>query len=97
MPICKFCGKPVKTALVFHAECMEEELRGRLREVAPMTNADRIRAMSDEEMAGILVRMDGGVFCENLPRCEDDLNNDRDIPDERCMECALRWLRKPAE
>ena len=50
------------------------------------TNADRIRAMSDEELAeviacpkGLFARMD----------CFDD-NRD-------CKHCALEWLQQPAE
>ena len=52
----------------------------------PMTNADKIRAMSDEELAeviacpkGLFARMD----------CFDD-NRD-------CKHCALEWLQQPAE
>jgi len=52
----------------------------------PQTNADRLRAMSDEELAetiacpkGLFDRMD----------CFDD-NRD-------CMACALEWLKQPAE
>lgn len=98
MPNCKFCGKPVSAAPVFHIECMEEKMRGSLEAVMDkaVTNADRIRAISDEELAGILVNMDGGNFCENRAECADDLCAGNDIPDERCKECALRWLRKPA-
>lgn len=94
MPNCKFCGKPVSAAPVFHIECMEEKLRGQLGK--PVTVGDRIRSISDEELAGILVKTDEVDFCENRAECADDLCAGNDIPDERCKECALRWLRKPA-
>lgn len=53
----------------------------------PMTNGDRIRAMTDEELAKFLST---GTFiceglkdiCENMPGCE---------------ECRLTWLKAPAE
>lgn len=47
----------------------------------PMTNADRIRAMSDEELATDLL----DVFQEI---CEDGMP---------CKEWMLHWLRQPAE
>lgn len=53
----------------------------------PMTNADRIRNMTDEELAKLLST---GTFicegrkdiCENMPGCE---------------ECRLAWLKAPVE
>ena len=53
----------------------------------PLTNADRIRSMSDEEMA---------EFISSIPMCvgkDEDLNCEIDV----CKECFLKWLRQPAE
>ena len=50
-------------------------------ETKPITNADRIRAMTDEELAGI-------VLCPMSANCD---------PDISCRVCVLRWLRSPAE
>ena len=55
----------------------------------PMTNADRIRAMSDEGLANIIVDNVLTGAC-----------NDFDIPGKNpcpnnCMECVLEWLKKP--
>ena len=73
------------------------EIIARLKAVK-MTNADRIRSMSDEELAVWLATHDIAVhFCENAPHCADDLEHDRVIPDERCAACALAWLRKPTD
>lgn len=64
-----------------------------------ITNADRIRAMSDEELMHFLYNIDSdkifGNFCsgdraEELG-CEDQFN------EARCHECLLEWLRLPAE
>ena len=56
-------------------------------ETKPKTNADRIREMSDEELAKLL---NSGTFicgrlkdvCEDMPGCEERL---------------LAWLKSPAE
>lgn len=56
-------------------------------ETKPKTNADRIRNMTDEELAKFLST---GTFiceglkdiCENMPGCE---------------ECRLTWLKAPVE
>ena len=49
----------------------------------PQTNADRIRAMSDEELANVVVC----PHCKtNWDKCTDD-----------CFACRLEWLKQPAE
>lgn len=49
------------------------------------TNADRIRAMSDEELADIVAN---GVGCvRKAPHCMD----------YDCTPCILKWLKQPAE
>lgn len=68
--------------------------------IRPMTNGDHIRSMTDEELAVILAEFDGDYFCRNMKQCEDDLNGEKDIPVERCRECAVLWLKseyKPKE
>lgn len=65
------------------------------------TNADRIRAMSDEELANHLYLFHGLEeqikFCQNLPECESLLNTEDGIPEEKCVGCLLAWLKQPAE
>lgn len=64
------------------------------------TNADRFRAMSDEELAAILVAepmAEKIPFCQNSPECDRLMETDRDIPEEMCAKCALDWLRQPAK
>lgn len=62
------------------------------------TNADQIRAMTDEELAAALYRMlDGDVYCTNRPKCGEMLNTEDGIPEEWCAQCLLAWLRKPVE
>lgn len=65
------------------------------------TNADRIRAMSDEELAQRLYMFVGLEeqihFCPSHPECDALLDTESGIPDEKCVGCLLAWLRKPAE
>lgn len=74
------------------ANCFQDALEAKWkiesqRKVKPKTNADRIREMSDEELAKLL---NSGTFicgrlkdvCEDMPGCE---------------ECLLAWLRSPVE
>ena len=61
--------------------------KGECGHKAPLTNADRIRSMSDEEMA---------EFISSIPMCvgkDEDLNCGIDV----CKECFLKWLQRPAE
>lgn len=58
----------------------------------PMTNADRIRAMSDEELVkyfwdiGVWDSFEDGKFCDN--NCNAEHN---------CDLCRLKWLQQPCE
>ena len=54
----------------------------------PQTNADRIRAMSDEELAKLLSN-DARACPDRIVRCEDYGNN--------CERCWSGWLKQPAE
>lgn len=54
----------------------------------PMTNGDRIRAMTDEEL--VRSRL-GEILCEMIPH--------EDCPggDVRCKDCLIKWLGSPAK
>lgn len=53
-----------------------------------VTNADRIRAMTDEELADFIVESDAKIkgTC-HTGRCGED---------ETCVGCALKWLKQPS-
>lgn len=54
------------------------------------SNADRIRAMSDEEMAELPWEYDFQCYmCPNKPLCDDGYKT--------CKELWLDWLKSPAE
>lgn len=50
----------------------------------PMTNADRIRAMTNEDLCELLM---ASPPCDSVS-C---------LADTDCKECILAWLRQPAE
>lgn len=76
----------------FGTTCLTE-VRRKIAQPA-MTNGDRIRRMTDEELAVFLLKVEQGDFTadvcfeENCPwaKCPDD-----------CTGAAIRWLQRPAE
>ena len=65
----------------------------------PQTNADRIRSMSDEELAEFLTHMNP-TNCQDCAfshgwRCQPDRDDYSDF--EKCEEGRKRWLQQPAE
>lgn len=58
--------------------------------VVPITNADRIRAMSDEELA---------KFIANPCQCavEPERDGYRECGNDSCLKHLLEWLRQPVE
>jgi len=82
--------------------------QNQFREVTKMvTNADRIRAMSDEElMAGLYLlyrltmEQDGGDiarhWCDGKSGCTNEYG-EIECNEERHKACILRWLQQPAE
>ena len=55
------------------------------KDVGKMTNADRIRAMSDEELVVVMYH----PFCDKRTDKECKAFGD-------CNQCALEWLQQPA-
>ena len=60
------------------------------RPMSSITNADRIRAMSDEELA---------KYLSNPCDCEVDPERDgfRECGNDLCVKYLLEWLQQPAE
>lgn len=57
----------------------------------PKTNADRIRAMSDEELATTIHALHlgwTGLWCDH--HCENE-------GDDGCDKCIAEWLKQPVE
>ena len=62
----------------------------RVPTVPPVTNADKIRAMSDEELAKYL---SNPCDCEVDPECD----GFRECGNDLCVKYLLEWLQQPAE
>ena len=65
----------------------------------PITNADRIRAMSDKELAEFLTYINP-TNCQDCAfshgwRCQPDRDDYSDF--EKCEEGRKRWLKQPVE
>ena len=107
---CPYCGgRVISISIGWKCESCQGfiDMRGQFHEhkeepfMPPLTNADIIRRMSDEELARKINRlMEGELvlpYCRELPACDDDLERDQLIPLERCEACVLHWLQQPAE
>ena len=79
-------------------ELPEDYLFSVLHDPRPMTNADRIRAMSDEELARHLhcIGWDCHLCAEHIRLDNEPLLRDQRC-DENCFEHCLEWLQQPAE
>ena len=60
----------------------------------PKTNADRIRAMSDEELAKYLLDVEQGNF--TIDCCNDRFCDTQNCCHD-CTEAAIKWLKQPVE
>lgn len=71
------------------------------RQQEQMTNADRIRNMSDEELADAMLKFseigDHASFCVNSTRCDEIMDAGEQIPEGMCRQCLLEWLRRKEE
>ena len=64
----------------------------------PQTNADRIRAMSDEELAKHLVDIGWDChLCAEHRRLDNEPFLRGEKCNEKCVENCLEWLKQPAE
>jgi hypothetical protein len=61
---------------------------------APKTNADRIRAMSDEKLADAWIRCN--TIC-HLCAYRDECEFDEYVIYEKCKEGIMEWLKQPAD
>ena len=102
----------LRKATIFHSTKYANEVHKRYKElrlknvevrmeVVPekLTNADRIRSMSDEELSEFLTHMNP-TNCQDCAfshgwRCQPDRDDYSDF--EKCEEGRKRWLQQPAE
>ena len=73
------------------------EIRKNVTYVKIVTNADRIRKMTDEDLADLIYDLNmEGTYCTNKKECFEKLNADQ-LTDEMCKKFLLEWLKQPAE
>ena len=71
----------------------------KLKSVRTPTNGDKIRDVSDEEMAEFILAndLDDEIhFCKSMSECNAILYSGRAITHEMCMKCCIDWLHQPA-
>ena len=77
----------------------QDHFRDLTKKVEPLTNAQKIRSMSDEELAEFLTHINP-TNCQDCAfshgwRCQPDRDDYSDF--EKCKEGRKRWLKQPAE
>lgn len=94
---CKNCPvKPCETINYRGSTCSAQRAKYGLGD--PMTNGDRIRAMSDEELAKHLVDIGWDChLCAEHRRLDNEPLLRGEKCDEKCAEHCLQWLQQPAE
>lgn len=91
-PYSKQCSdSPEHTSFYAGTEC--DDFNRKILE-APMTYADRIRAMTDVELAEFIGRIEIGDFG---PRVYGKTFCDMCKGQYECDDCRLWWLKQPAE
>ena len=92
--ICKYAGRPT-----YKSPCSECKEFSKYEYENKKTNADIIRAMSDEELAEFLTHINP-TNCQDCAfshgwRCHPDRDDYSDF--DKCKEGRKRWLQQPAE
>ena len=83
--VCEKCNNLVNDWCEKVIDSPDPDMVRDCRHFLEKTNADRIRAMSDEELADVVAN---GVGCvRKAPHCRAD----------DCTPCILDWLKQPAE
>ena len=108
---CPRCGGPVRSESIGW-KCVScrgfIDMQGKYHEhidrpfMPPMTFADKIRSMSDEELTDAIYKLIYAAdparwFCKGTKECVEIMDNDGEIPDEMCRKCLLKKLQQPAE
>lgn len=83
------CG--LKDCYAYRHKCYTEEF---CKCHKPQTKADRIRSMTDEELADeFMTRLVLCQYCEYQNECE----TAEDVAAYKCREGIVKWLQQPAE
>lgn len=62
---------------------------------------DRIRSMTDEELAELLYSLQtedlDGMFCKTEDKCEEMMDSGDEITKSMCKQCLVEWLKAESE
>ena len=62
-----------------------------------MTRVEKIRSLTDDELAALLYRLEGEPltlsFCGDKPECNERLEQNEDIDSGECVQCMKEWLQ----
>ena len=95
--ICPDCGNMIAYNSYFSAFYCPR-CGGIFKKVKPMTNADRIRSMSDYELAKYLVDIGWDCnLCAEHRRLDNEPLMRGEKCDEKCADHCLEWLQHTAE
>jgi hypothetical protein len=81
----------LENVLAWKDECFEI-----VKECRPQTNADRIRSMTDEELAEFLP-IASNFICQPTEECIRNTVTNHCGECERTEECAMKWLKAESE
>lgn len=84
----------IKTDRNDHYRATEDFARRLIDHAKNMTNADRIRAMSDEELANYLFDVEQGNL--SIDCCDDRFCDTQNCCHD-CTEAAIKWLQQPVK
>lgn len=63
-----------------------------------MTNYEKIRQLSEEEMAKYIFDLEMGLreipYCQGNDRCSYLMDSGQEIPESMCTECVKKWLQQ---
>ena len=94
--VCKKCNNLVNDWCEKVIDSPDPDIQRDCPHFHEKTNADRIRAMSDEELATHLIGWDCHL-CAEHGRLDNEPLLRGEKCDEKCVEHCLEWLKQPAE
>ena len=96
--VCKKCNNLVNDWCEKVIDSPDPDMQRDCQHFCEKTNADRIRAMSDEELATHLHDIGWDChLCAEHGRLDNEPLLRGEKCDEKCVEHCLEWLQQPAE
>ena len=96
--VCKKCNNLVNDWCEKVIDSPDPDMQRDCQHFCEKTNADRIRAMSDEELATHLHDIGWDChLCAEYGRLDNEPLLRGEKCDEKCVEHCLEWLQMPAE